>query len=60
MGLSTQVNLANGRVSRTAQEGIFILLEVIKRHKEKPPESRTELTKLKTRILHYLISIIKL
>ena len=34
---------------RTAQEGVFILLKVTKRHKEKQPEGRTELTKLKTK-----------
>ena len=33
---------------RTAQEGVFVLLKVIKRHEEKRPEGLTELTKLKT------------
>ena len=54
-------------MSKTAQEGVFILLQVIKRHKEKRPEGRTELPKLKTiiflfvslnRKLPYLISLI--
>ena len=36
-------------MSRTTQEGVFILLKVVKRHEEKRPEGRTELTKLKTR-----------
>ena len=35
-------------MSRTAQEGVFILLKVIKEHEEKRPEGRTELPKLKT------------
>ena len=35
-------------MSRTTQGGVFILLKVIKRHEEKRPESRTELTKLET------------
>ena len=35
-------------MSRTTQEGIFIVLKVIKRHGEKLPEGRSELTKLKT------------
>ena len=37
-------------MTRTAQDGIFILLKVIKRHEEKRSEGRTELTKLKTMI----------
>ena len=35
-------------MSRTAREGLFILLKVTKRHEEKRPEGHTELTKLKT------------
>ena len=36
-------------MSRTTQEGVFILLKVIKRrHEKKRPDGRTELTKLKT------------
>ena len=34
-------------MSTTTQEGVFILLKVIKRHEEKRPEGRTELAKLK-------------
>ena len=37
-------------MSRTAQEVVFTLLKVIKRHEEKRPEGRTELPKLKTTI----------
>ena len=37
-------------MSRTTQEGVFVLLKVIKRHKEKRPGGRTELTKLKTNL----------
>ena len=35
-------------MSKTVQEGVFILLKVIKRHEEKRPEGRTESSKLKT------------
>ena len=35
-------------MSRTAQEGEFILPKVIKGHEEKRPEGRMELPKLKT------------
>ena len=35
-------------MSTTTQGDIFILLKVIKRHEEKRPEDRTELSKLKT------------
>ena len=35
-------------MSRTAREGLFILLKVTKWHEEKRPEGHTELTKLKT------------
>ena len=40
-------------MSKTAQEGVFILLKVTKRHEEKRPEGRTELPKLKTIILNF-------
>ena len=35
-------------MSRTSQVAVFILLKAIKRHEEKRPEGRTELTNLKT------------
>ena len=35
-------------MSTATQEGVFILLKVIKRDEEKWPEGRTELMKLKT------------
>ena len=38
-------------MSKTTQEGVFILLKVIKMHEEKRPEGRTELMKLKTTII---------
>ena len=37
-------------MSRTTQKGVFVLLKVIKRHKEKRPGGRTELAKLKTNL----------
>ena len=40
-------------MSKTAQEGLFILLKVIKRHEEKRPEDHIELTKLRTVTLGY-------
>ena len=38
-------------MSKTAQEGVFILLKVIKRHKEKQREGRKDLPKLKTKVM---------
>ena len=38
-------------MSKTAQEGVFILLKVIKRHKEKRREGRKDLPKLKTKVM---------
>ena len=35
-------------MSTTTQGGVFILLKVIKKDKDKRPEGRTELMKLKT------------
>ena len=46
-------------MSRTTQEGVFIQLKVIKKHEEKRPEGRTELTKLKTNIRQPILSLQK-
>ena len=40
-------------MSKTPQEGLFILIKVIKRHEEKRPEGHIELTKLRTITLGY-------
>ena len=41
-------------VSTTTQKSVFTLLKVIKKHKEKRPEDRMELTKLKTIIFLFV------
>ena len=43
-------------MSRTTQEGVFILHRVVKRHEEKRSEGRTELKKLKT-IIFFFVSL---